>query len=73
MSGDEAVQTFTLSLATEQTVKINCANATCARHFAPSYIEALIRLVPRPGLIGGVFSVDTVTYTHLTLPTKRIV
>ena len=58
ISGNEAVQTVALSLATEQTVKINGAIATCARHFAPSYIETLIRLVPRLCLIGCVSSVD---------------
>ena len=58
ISGNEAVQTVALSLATEQTAKINGASATCARHFAPSYIETLIRLVPRLCLIGCVFSVD---------------
>ena len=58
ISGNEAVQTVALSLATEQTAKINGASATCARHFAPSYIETLIRLVPRLCLIGCTSSVD---------------
>ena len=52
----EAVQTFTLSLATEQAAKINCANATCARRSTRSYIEAIERLVLPPCLIGGVFN-----------------
>ena len=53
---EEDVQTFTLSLATEHAVRINCANATCARRSIRSYTEALEHLVLRPCLIGGVFN-----------------
>ena len=53
---EEYVQTFTLSLATEQATKINCANATCARRSIGAYTEALEHLVPRPCLIGGMIN-----------------
>ena len=62
--GDEAVQTFTLSLVTEQPAKINCANGSCARASSHEYIEALIPRVPRPCLIGGVFNVDKIGLSY---------
>ena len=52
---EEDVQTFTLSLATEHAIRINCANATCAARSICSYTQAIELLVPRPCLIGGMF------------------
>ena len=62
--GDEDVHIFTLIFVTEQTVKINCANGSCARASSHEYIEALIPRVPRPCLIGGVFNVDKIDLSY---------